>query len=138
MDPWMTCQTNVTVQEIPITKFEDNFTPTINDKLPDSEQYLAVLEEKLKKIKNDPRLLAQLTAKKEACMQQLLNSAIHLDEEIIELEESIPHSQILRTIAPQKQALNQGEIVELVKYDQLKDDESDTEINKDCIENRSP
>lgn len=43
MDPWSTCQANVNIPEIPITKFEDNFTPTITEKLPDSEQYLAVL-----------------------------------------------------------------------------------------------
>lgn len=106
--------------------------------MPDSEQYLAVLEEKLRKIKNDPRVLAQLAAKKEDCMQQLLTSAVHIDEEIIELDEPISNSQILRTIAPQKQAINQGEIVELVKYDQLKNDDSDSEVNKDSSANCNP
>ncbi|KAJ8916870.1 hypothetical protein NQ315_005877 [Exocentrus adspersus] len=138
MDPWSTCQTNVTISEIVLTKFEDNFIPgTTDNKLPDSEQYLAILEEKLKKLKNDPKVLAQLTAKKEYCMQQLLAGAVQV-EEAIELEETIPNSSILRTIAPQKQALTQGEIVEFIKYDQLKDDDSDSEVNRDCRANRSP
>lgn len=80
-------------------------------------------------------MLAQLAAKKEACMQQLLTSAVHVEEEIIEFDEPISNSQILRTIAPQKQALYQGEIVELVKYDQLKNDDSDSELNKDSSAN---
>ncbi|XP_074032000.1 uncharacterized protein isoform X2 [Leptinotarsa decemlineata] len=103
-----------------ITKFEDNFTIISNNKLPDSEQYLAILEEKLRKIKNDPNIIAQLSAKKEACMQQLLSGPEEIDEEILNLDEPVSSSQILRTIAPQKQALNHGEIVELVKHDQLK------------------
>lgn len=68
-------------------------------------------------------------------MQQLLSTAVHVEDEILELEEPISNSQILRTIAPQKQALSQGEIVELVKYDQLKDDDSDSEVNKDSKAN---
>lgn len=71
-------------------------------------------------------------------MQQLLTSAVHVEEEIIELDEPISNLQILRTIAPQKQALNQGEIVELVKYDQLRNDDSDSEVNKDSSANCNP
>ncbi|KAJ8959113.1 hypothetical protein NQ318_022370 [Aromia moschata] len=134
MDPWSTCQANVTLPEIPITKFEDNFTPNISDKLPDHEEYLAILEAKLKKLKSDPSVVAQLAAKREACMRDLLTSAAYVEEELIELEEPVSNSQLLRTIAPQKQALTQGEVVSLVKYDQLKDDDSDPEVN-DSSEN---
>lgn len=42
MDPW-TCQTHVTDFDKKITKFEDDFIPVINEKLPDHETYLAVL-----------------------------------------------------------------------------------------------
>nr|CAH7757622.1 unnamed protein product [Callosobruchus chinensis] len=119
MDPWLMCQTDVTISGT-ITKFEDNFIPPFT-KLPDSEEYLAILEARLRKIKQDPNILAQLAAKKEECMRQLLNRPGELDDEILSLEEPIENLQILRTIAPQ-QAVTQGELVELLKYDQLKDD----------------
>ncbi|KAG5891517.1 hypothetical protein JTB14_014441 [Gonioctena quinquepunctata] len=130
MDPWMFCQSQ-TILENTITKFEDNFSPVPNNKLPDSEQYLAILEKKLHRIKNDTNILAQLGAKKEACMQQLLSGIDKADEEILNLDEPVPNSQILRTIAPHKQALSQGEIVELVKYDQLKEEENDLKVKED-------
>lgn len=70
-------------------------------------------------------------------MQQLLCGDSTFVEVGFDLDEPVNNSQILRTILPQKQALNQGEIVELVKYDQLSNEESDTDVNRDCEENRS-
>lgn len=153
MDPWLSCQRHVTIPEIPITKFEDNFTLEnirIYEKLPDSDQYIAILgklftlkqvwnlkmlflESKLRKLKNDPNVLAQLAAKREACMQRLLCTTEEFClEEDLEYEKPVSESQILRTIAPQKQAIKQGEILELVKYDQLQDVEN--EVNKVPVE----
>lgn len=53
-------------------------------------------------------------------MQQLLSSNTYLEQHI-DFEDS-PQSLILKTIAPQKQALNQGELLQLVKNDQLEAD----------------
>lgn len=61
-----------------------------------------------------------------------------VNEEDLELDEPINNSHLLRTFLPQKQALNQGEVVELVKYDQLSNEDSDPDVNKDYEENRSP
>ncbi|XP_076269463.1 uncharacterized protein LOC143202058 isoform X2 [Rhynchophorus ferrugineus] len=125
MDPW-SCQTHVTDFDKKITKFEDDFIPLINnDKLPDHEAYLAILESKLRKIKSDPNVLRQLAAKKEGFMLQLLNEEHSYSVEQSHLDEPIPNSQILRTLLPQKQALNQGEVVELIKYDQLSSEADD-------------
>lgn len=52
-------------------------------------------------------------------MRQLLTENSPLDAEQLELEDPIADSPLLRTIQPHKQALNQGEIVELIKHDQL-------------------
>ncbi|CAG9812783.1 unnamed protein product [Phaedon cochleariae] len=132
MDPWLS-EVNISISEKnTISKFEDNFTPVTNDKLPDSEEYLAILEEKLKKLKNDPNILAQLKAKRESCMEQFMSNSNQIDLELLDLQEPLPNNPLLRTVAPQRQALEQSEIVELVKYDQLKNEEADLHVNKDC------
>lgn len=41
-DPWLSCD-NVTTPEIAINKFEDNFHSHFFARLPDSEEYLAIL-----------------------------------------------------------------------------------------------
>lgn len=51
-------------------------------------------------------------------MQALINSD-NISDEIIDLDTPVENSTILRTILPQRQALTQGELVELVHYDQL-------------------
>lgn len=94
-------------------------------------QTALISEEKLRKIKNDPDILTQLAAKREACMRDLINDYALVDEDILSLDEPVPNSQLLRAIAPQRQALNQGELVDLVRHDQLKDDDSDPEVNRD-------
>ncbi|KAH1016734.1 hypothetical protein HUJ04_007910 [Dendroctonus ponderosae] len=82
------------------------------------------LESKLKKIKSDPNVLRQLTATKEAYMRQLLCEETVPDLVQISFENPISDSLLLRTIVPQRQALNQGEVVEFIKYDQLLLEES--------------
>lgn len=42
-DPWMPCGYNVITEEVKITRFEDNFTSQFFAKLPDSEEYIAIL-----------------------------------------------------------------------------------------------
>lgn len=86
-------------------------------------------ERKLKKAKNNPDVLAQLAEKREACMQQLLMNGASLEQDQhIDFENSAT-SLILKTIAPQKQALNQGELLELVKNDHLESSEANNSPN---------
>ncbi|CAH2013512.1 unnamed protein product [Acanthoscelides obtectus] len=134
MDPWLMCQTDLTISGTIITKFEDNFVPPFT-KLPDSEEYLANLEAKLRKLQLNPNILSQLAAKKEACMQQLLKTSTELDDEILTLEEPIENLQILRTVTPQ-QALTQGELVELIKYDQLKYEDCGDKLDESSFASR--
>lgn len=72
-------------------------------------------------------MLKQLAEKREACFSQLLNGITEFDLEQSELEEPVNSSTILRTIAPERQALTQGELVELVKYDQLEEEPASSE-----------
>lgn len=84
----------------------------------------------MEKIRSDPNFLRQLAQKREDCMQALLNS--DSVDEILDLDTPIENSTILRTILPQRQALTQGELVELVHYDQLIEE---NDINSQNIEN---
>ncbi|XP_022917041.1 coiled-coil domain-containing protein 32 [Onthophagus taurus] len=126
MDPWNNSYSN-SPTECAQKNFEDDFQPKIFEKLPDSDQYLASLEAKLHKIKTDQDVIKQLQQKREECMNQLLNNTQYSEDVDLELDEPIESSTVLRAITPQKQALTQGEIVELVKYDQLKEDDSEVE-----------
>lgn len=65
-----------------------------------------------------------MAEKKEACMLHLMNGDYD-DSEELDLNTPVENSSILRTIAPHRQALTQGELVELVKYDQLVDEEAE-------------
>ncbi|XP_060522810.1 uncharacterized protein LOC132699873 [Cylas formicarius] len=134
MDPWQSCQSRLNISDKNTLKFEDNFI----DKLPDHKEYLAVLEGKLLKIKNDPNILQQLAAKKEVYMRQLLNEESERYFEYSSLDEPISSSQIVRAILTQRQALNQGEILNIIKYDELGRDDKDPAVNTPPTENRSP
>lgn len=106
--------------------------------------YYYVPEEKLRKIRSDPDVLKQLAAKREACMQQLLLADAHYDsEETLELDAPVTTSHIVRALYPERQAISQGEVVELVKYDQLTNDDDDSENDgsvsvAEAEDNRSP
>ena len=67
-------------------------------------------------------------------MQNLLDGEPHFEENN-DLDTPVGNSQLIRTILPQKQALNKGEVVELINYDQLEtsdsEKESDTSSNND-------
>lgn len=112
-------------------QFEDNFEPLEqyrNDnqqprdgRLPDSDSYLAALERRLNRIRSNPTVLQQLTERREACMQHLLNdrsSTSARDNLELELEEPVNNYELLRFIRPE-QALSVAELVHLVKYDHL-------------------
>lgn len=81
-------------------------------------------ENKLKKIKNDPNILRQLTERREECFRNLLNDNIRIQtEQDLELEAEVnPElgraNEILRQIRPE-QPLSVGEIVHIIKHDHL-------------------
>lgn len=64
-------------------------------------------------------------------MQQLLEGDIQV-EETAALDTLLPNSVFLRTVFPHKQALTQGEAVDLVKYDQLL---SDSDVETESVKN---
>lgn len=67
-------------------------------------------------------------------MQELLSDVLRINEDS-DLDIPVENSAILRTLAPQKQALTQGELVELVKYDQLvnEDDRGDNQAQNEQV-----
>lgn len=80
-------------------------------------------ESRLRKLKSDPNVLRQLTEKREACMRQLLGEQTFSEPEALTLEQPVDDSPLLRAVAPHRQALTQGETVELVKHDHLATEE---------------
>lgn len=150
--PWKSLEIKENTSDKITLEFEDNFEPTPVEfnKLPDSNEYLLSLgklyfsikikktkngvtifiiaffftENKLKKIKNDPNILRQLTERREECFRNLLNDNIRIQtEQDLELEAEVnPElgraNEILRQIRPE-QPLSVGEIVHIIKHDHL-------------------
>ncbi|KAL7011661.1 hypothetical protein ACKWTF_014377 [Chironomus riparius] len=120
MSAWVDDQVAININEID-RKFEDNFVPKSEfQKLDDSEDYLKILENRLKKIKQNPSVLNQLKEKREELVGNLLNSSttrITTDKDI-ELDESIESNKIISHLIPE-QPQTIGEIAHLIKHDQL-------------------
>lgn len=87
-------------------------------------------EEKLNKIKSNPNVIEQLTKKREECLNELLNRSEYIHSDDLVLDEPVESTAIMRTILPQKQALTQGEIVELLKYERLENSDADSPQEK--------
>lgn len=85
MDPWGTDVNNSEVA----AEFEDNFKPAQKEfeKLADSEQYLAVLERKLKVIRSKNKVLEDLAAYRTDCIERLIRDGCDLDPVIGDTEE---------------------------------------------------
>ena len=120
MSAWVDDLVAIDINEID-RKFEDNFVPKSEfQKLDDSEDYLKILENRLKKIKQNPTVLNQLKEKREELVGNLLNSSttrITTDKDI-ELEEAIESNKIISHLIPE-QPQTIGEIAHLIKHDQL-------------------
>ncbi|XP_028166226.1 uncharacterized protein LOC114357013 isoform X2 [Ostrinia furnacalis] len=83
MDPWG-CEVESAVVE---SKFEDNFTPSQGfTKLSDSAQYLAVLERKLQVVRSQNKVLENLSAYREDCINRLMRDGCDLDPVIGDTE----------------------------------------------------
>lgn len=83
MDPW---GSEVKHSE-PVSEFEDNFKPsTQSEKLADSAEYLAVLERKLKAVRSKNKVLENLSAYREDCINRLMRDGCDLDPVIGDTE----------------------------------------------------
>lgn len=129
--------------------FEDNFEgnkeknhPTF-EPLSDSAEYLAILERRLAKLQN-PKVVEQLREKRDQCMRELLEGATTiglLTDSQLNLEANCQSdnqtaNEIIRFIKPE-QPLTAGEVVPIIKHDQLEQnggleetDKSDSEVEK--------
>uniref|UniRef100_A0A2A4K8T9 Uncharacterized protein n=1 Tax=Heliothis virescens TaxID=7102 RepID=A0A2A4K8T9_HELVI len=84
MDPWGSEVDNSEV----VSEFEDNFQPTsVSEKLSDSEQYLAILERKLKAIKSKNKVVDNLAAYRADCIDRLMRDGCDLDPVIGDTED---------------------------------------------------
>lgn len=77
--------------------------------------------------------MEELANKREECLNELLNASEYACPDDLSLDEPVDSPAIMRTIMPQKHALTQGEIVELLKYDRLEnlDSPAEEEESKD-------
>ncbi|XP_030369951.1 uncharacterized protein LOC115620714 [Scaptodrosophila lebanonensis] len=124
--------------------FEDNFAPPSrpvthspvdnnNDEesnatcplqhLPDSANYLQLLERKLAKVQKGAKLLDSLQEKRQDCMRSLLGSngvpATTL-EQLLELDVPIESGRLQRHLLP-VQAVTAGEKLHIIQHDALED-----------------
>ncbi|KAJ8712555.1 hypothetical protein PYW07_005397 [Mythimna separata] len=84
MDPWGSEVINSEV----VSEFEDNFKPTSeSEKLSDSEQYLAILERKLKAIKSKNKVVENLAAYRADCIDRLMREGCDLDPVVGDTED---------------------------------------------------
>jgi hypothetical protein len=97
-------------------------------KLPDSQQYLDLLERRLQKIRKDNGILQQLTQKREECLAHLLNGDtgrlnsdydLELNAQVNSIENGVV-LDLIRTMRPE-QPLSMGEIVHIIEHDQLQE-----------------
>ncbi|XP_017026695.1 uncharacterized protein [Drosophila kikkawai] len=123
--------------------FEDNFTPgkdsptpakdaespTGHEPLPDSSDYLKLLERKLARVQKGNKLLDNLRDKRQDCMRGLLESEgvpISIFEQFLELDTPIESGRLHRHLLP-VQAVNVGETVYIVDHDALQRSEEEEE-----------
>ncbi|XP_066991225.1 uncharacterized protein [Anabrus simplex] len=130
-NPWLDSDRESKGRSV-LTTFEDNFEPI--DRLPDSAEYLATLEQKLAKLKerqSKKDLVQSLEETHKSCMLRLLAEGTPFcrNQEDFELDTPVANSHaLLRHIAPEKQALTLGELVELLKADQLSEKLAEEEL----------
>ncbi|EDW58367.1 uncharacterized protein [Drosophila virilis] len=135
-----------------IEKFEDNFNPNKSESrrtsdivysktesnasgsqriepLPDSANYLQLLERKLEKVQKGNKLLDSLQEKKEDCMRSLLASNGVPEstlEQLLDFDTPIESGRLHRHLLP-VQAVTVGETLQIVQYDALEEQEQQVE-----------
>lgn len=89
--------------------------------LPDSSDYLKLLERKLARVQKGNKLLDNLRDKRQDCMRGLLSSEgvpISIFEQFLELDAPIESGRLHRHLLP-VQAVNVGETFHIVEHDAL-------------------
>ncbi|KAK3911968.1 Coiled-coil domain-containing protein 32 [Frankliniella fusca] len=112
--------------------FEDSFVSGSTDssfdtksRLPDSAEYLASLENKLAKLKSKRKgkdIIKSLEEKNKSSMMSFLanDSQVVLGDDDFIMDTPVNNNHpLMRYVAPDKQALTVGELVELLKADHL-------------------
>lgn len=69
-------------------------------------------------MKNDPNILNQLKARREQCMEHLLQGNIDLGPQSIDEDEEFEANRIQRYIQPE-QPINCAELVRIIEHDHL-------------------
>lgn len=123
-DPWGQATTD---QAEDSKGFTDNF----NDKLPDSEEYLATLETKLDKLKKKSSIAKELAARRSDEARRMLDSSAAALE-LFEDEDLNENSAINRRLFPEKQALTLSEIAKLLESDHLATQSEEQEENTEA------
>merc|ERR1711983_80677 len=99
--------------------FGDNFVPKENgDKLPDHEEYLSKLENKLARLKKKSSIAQELASRRSDEARRMLASNAAAVE-LFESEEALENSAISRRLFPEKQALSMTEVAKLLESDSL-------------------
>ena len=140
-DPWQSDHPSPTPQtpSDPAAGFEDNFaSPEDNvvaavEQLPDSQEYLAALEAKLKRVQKKGSMVKDLEKRREDEMRRFLAGGDPLATADLGLDAEgaggdLGDSALLRFIAPERVALTEEEKTALVKADIL--DKSVQEANE--------
>ncbi|CAD6992832.1 unnamed protein product [Ceratitis capitata] len=99
-------------------------SPACIEPLPDSDTYLRGLERKLQKIKKGANLVEALAEKRNDCLRQLLHSSDpENNNDILALDQPLNNIEFYRHLQP-IQALSVGELVHIVNYDQLQQEQT--------------
>jgi len=133
-DPWLAVgsQTSATSSSCKGNSFDDAFTDGAEagvvpcdgfERLPDSAQYLALLEKRLSNLKRRKESGKAFQEHKDEIIGKLLRSESRqlvgiLSETDLQLDREVDSNQLLRQLVP-KQPRTLGETVHLVKADQL-------------------
>ncbi|XP_036324564.1 uncharacterized protein LOC118737871 [Rhagoletis pomonella] len=121
-----------TPEETPPKRNEKNSNNTSGslEPLPDSDNYLRGLERKLQKIKKGASLVEALAEKRNDCLRQLLHSGDpDNNNAVLALDEPLNNLEFYRHLQP-VQALSVGELVHIVKHDQLQQEQAQETADK--------
>lgn len=86
-------------------------------------------EHKLRRLQTNTTVLQQLKDRREHCIERLLASDIPIEQRIsdLELDQPLSQQQLVRIINPH-QPLTVGEVLHLVKHDELQEEEDTEDI----------
>ena len=102
--------------------FDDNF----NDRLPDHEEYLKLLESKLEKLQKKSSISQQIRNRKNDEARRMLDASAAAVE-LYEDADLPENSALNRRLFPERQALTLSEIATLLENDKLAENVNDEE-----------